>query len=124
MITVAMNRPCRLYSLCFYCRIHLFKYLSFNSIDSQDSTSVRPKSKKKFSCQFCSKAFSRTFDLEQHVRSHTGLTSCRLSYTMSDCVDEFMLLYRGETISMYSMWKSFLAEVQCQKAHGHSQGLA
>ena len=28
--------------------------------------------KKKLRCQYCDKAFSKNFDLQQHIRAHTG----------------------------------------------------
>ena len=31
-----------------------------------------PPAKKKLQCQYCDKTFSKNFDLQQHVRSHTG----------------------------------------------------
>jgi len=30
------------------------------------------ETKKKLNCQFCSKEFTKNFDLQQHIRSHTG----------------------------------------------------
>ncbi|XP_039256073.2 uncharacterized protein LOC120332821 isoform X1 [Styela clava] len=40
--------------------------------DSTSEVKSKKKTSLKFTCHFCSKGFSRGFDLEQHVRSHTG----------------------------------------------------
>ncbi len=31
------------------------------------------QTKKKLMCQYCDKTFSKNFDLQQHIRSHTGI---------------------------------------------------
>uniref|UniRef100_F6TVE9 Zinc finger protein n=2 Tax=Ciona intestinalis TaxID=7719 RepID=F6TVE9_CIOIN len=42
-------------------------------LESPESTSEqKDDTKKKFTCQFCQKVFTKNFDLEQHKRSHTG----------------------------------------------------
>ena len=35
-------------------------------------TDAQTSPKKKLKCQYCDKTFSKNFDLQQHVRSHTG----------------------------------------------------
>lgn len=34
--------------------------------------SGEPGDKKKLRCQYCDKAFAKNFDLQQHIRAHTG----------------------------------------------------
>ncbi|KAK3086146.1 hypothetical protein FSP39_014292 [Pinctada imbricata] len=34
--------------------------------------SLVPEEKKKLNCQYCNKAFTKMFDLQQHIRAHTG----------------------------------------------------
>ena len=37
-----------------------------------DAVNVVSVTKKKLKCQYCDKLFTKNFDLQQHVRSHTG----------------------------------------------------
>lgn len=51
-----------------------------NNVTGEDPTILRnrrgkpaePEDKKKLRCQYCDKAFAKNFDLQQHIRAHTG----------------------------------------------------
>ena len=43
-----------------------------SSLRARRGNPAEPEEKKKLRCQYCDKAFAKNFDLQQHIRAHTG----------------------------------------------------
>lgn len=44
----------------------------FSSLKTEQSEIIDPKKASKLKCNFCDRAFNKNFDLQQHIRCHTG----------------------------------------------------
>ena len=58
-------------NMCIKC-IYILGKKANKGILSSDQQALQEEAKKQLSCTYCSKIFKKKFDLQQHVRSHTG----------------------------------------------------
>lgn len=83
--------------------------------------------KKKLRCQYCDKSFSKNFDLQQHIRAHTGekpfqCIVCGRAFAQKSNVKKHMATHKvnNNALIIYSICLNTLYTVQpCIKIHNH-----
>ena len=99
----------------------------------QKNGSLMPEEKKKLNCQYCNKAFTKMFDLQQHIRAHTGekpfqCIVCGRAFAQKSNVKKHKNTHKVSLllvmwIHWHCLWPRLRTEVKRQETYEHSQGI-